>query len=148
MIVFEDIDKKIEFVKKHPFFKCYLDLYKENFEEFSGKEIPSLNYSDFICYKETGSRHEFESKYFERRERLATSFILYLIYREEKYLDMLCNSLWAICGEISWVVPAHLPLKAVEKYRTHLDLFSCETAAYLAEVIYFELSNICLTIDS
>ena len=136
MIVFENLDKKLELVRNHSFYKEYIELYKNRFDEFENNEIPALNYSDFICFKNNGTRHEFENKYFERRDRLVTSFILYLIYNEDKYYNMLLDSMWAICGEISWVVPAHLPLKDVSKFRTHIDIFAAETAEYLSEIVY------------
>ena len=136
MTVFDNFEEKIKEIKNIPFYQEYLNLYKERFECFSSEETPFSTLKEFMCYKEKGTRHEYERKYFDRRDRLVTSFILYLIYEEEKYYNMLLESLWAICGEVSWVVPAHLPMNDVKKYRRHIDLFSAETASYLAEIVY------------
>lgn len=136
MTVFDNFDEKIKEVRNNPFYQEYLNLYKDRFECFSSEETPFSSYSEFMRYKEKGTRHEYERKYFDRRDRLVTSFILYIIYGEEKYYNILLESLWAICSEISWVVPAHLPMNDVRKYRRHTDLFSAETAAYLAEIVY------------
>lgn len=136
MTVFENFEEKLKEIRNNPFYQEYLKLYKERFESFSHEEAPFSSYSEFMCYKEKGTRHEYERKYFDRRDRLVTSFILYIIYGEDKYYNMLLESLWAICSEISWVVPAHLPMSDVRKFRKHTDLFSAETAAYLAEIVY------------
>lgn len=136
MTVFDNFDEKIKEVRNNPFYQEYLNLYKDRFECLSSEETPFSSYSEFMRYKEKGTRHEYEGKYFDRRDRLVTSFILYIIYGDEKYYNMLLESLWAICSEISWVVPAHLPMNDVRKYRRHTDLFSAETAAYLAEIVY------------
>ncbi len=136
MTVFENPEKRIAEIKETPFYQDYLNLYKERFEILDGEEMPHSTFEELMCYSTKGTRHEYESKYFDRRDRLATSFILYLIYGEEKYYNMLIETLWAICGEVTWVVPAHLPMKDVRKFRRHIDLFSAETASYLAEIIY------------
>ena len=136
MTVFNNFEEKIKEIRNNPFYQEYLNLYKDRFECFSSENIPFSSYSEFMCYKEKGTRHEYERKYFDRRDRLVTSFILYLIYGDEKYYNMLLESLWTICGEVTWVVPAHLPMKDVRKFRRHIDLFSAETASYLAEIVY------------
>ena len=88
MTVFDNFDKKIKEVRNNPFYQEYLNLYKDRFECFSSEETPFSSYSEFMRYKEKGTRHEYERKYFDRRDRLVTSFILYIIYGDEKYYNL------------------------------------------------------------
>lgn len=136
MILFDDLIGKLENVKKHPFYKNYLELYKARFEIFQTREIPLLTHEDFILFETKGSRVEYETKYFERRDRLVCAFILYLVYEEEKYMQDLIKTIKAILTEISWVVPAHLAGYDENLHYGHIDLFAAETAADLAEILY------------
>jgi hypothetical protein len=116
--------------------------------------IEGLSYSTYRKYEETGSRKEYEAGYFNRRCRLNLFATLSLVYGEEKYFRALEDTLWAICDEFSWCVPAHLdtwsrvvPIRENmsgvrgkirgdgREHRTHIDLFSSETEFALAEIL-------------
>ena len=62
--------------------------------------------------------------------------MLYLLYKEQVYLDGLCEVIWQICSQVTWVYPAHLRGIEVADYRTHIDLGAAETAHSLAEADY------------
>jgi len=116
--------------------------------------IKGLTYSAYRMYGETGSRKEYEAGYFERRCRLNLFAALSLATGEEKYLQALEDTIWIICDEFTWCVPAHLdawsrvvPMKenmfgengrirgTGREHRTHIDLFSAETGFALSEII-------------
>lgn len=116
--------------------------------------IEGLSYSAYRKYEETGSRKEYEAGYFNRRSRLNLFAALSLVYGEEKYLRALEDTIWAICDEFSWCVPAHLdtwsrvvPIRenmsgvhgrirgVGREHRTHIDLFSAETGFALSEIL-------------
>jgi len=101
--------------------------------------IPRLTYSDFVSYWESGKRAEYDNNYYDRRGRLLVFSLMALLEpQEEKWLHAFCDTVWEICSEPFWCIPAHFydeqraPL-AFELYADHLDLFSCETAFALAE---------------
>lgn len=126
-----------ERAKTDPYLKKQLAFVKEKADEFIEEGIIPIAYSDFQIFYETGSRYLYELKYFARRARLNAFSLLSLVYGEEKYIKAYENTVWAICDELSWAVPAHiddsLPLG---DYRGHIDLFAAETGFALAESSY------------
>jgi len=107
-----------------------LTLWEKNCVE----PIESLRYSDFRMFKYTGNRSVYESQYFLRRRGLCASALLTLIYPDEqKYLVRLMDTIYAICDEYTWCLPAHNTALEVNN-NSHLDLFACETGFALAEI--------------
>lgn len=135
MKFFEDLDRKLEQIKTDAFYRPYIEELKEAYEKDKNADT-ILDYASFMCYYTTGSRMEYQSKYFARRRKLGQALMLSLLYEEEEYLNALCESIWEICNEITWVLPAHLADVKVEDYRTHIALFAAETAHSLAEADY------------
>lgn len=134
MEIFDRYKEKCFEIKTDPFYAPYVEELKNAYSVWKDEEIPLLEYKDFNIYFETGSRSEYESKYFERRRRLAHAVMLYILFEEREYLNKICELVWAICGEISWAVPAHLARERTEAYRKYIDLFAAETAFSLAEL--------------
>lgn len=108
-------------------------LESEYIERYKDKPIYALDYSKFKRFYVDGNRNEFEEEYFDRRKRL--SLLQALAVYDEKYLEDLENIISAICDEFMWVLPAHAFENDVAKYE-QIDLFSAETALYLAETAY------------
>ncbi|MDL2301077.1 heparinase II/III family protein [Lachnospiraceae bacterium OttesenSCG-928-D06] len=117
-----------------------VEILQNRGKQYLNTPIPALSYADFMHYFQTGSRSRYDQYYFERRGRLLVfSLLAWLEPDDAQWLDSLCDTIWQICSEPFWCVPAHfydaqrkpLPL---ELYADHLDLFSCETAFALAEV--------------
>ena len=129
--------------------ECYrpqLDELHAMWDEYGDAvPIPTLRYRDFMLFWETGDRTTFETPYFDRRRMLESTALLALVYPEDKrYLDRLCDVLFAVCDEYSWCLPAHqvpLNLNGVISYAAPdlaasltVDLFAAETAVMLAEI--------------
>ena len=134
--MFDDIQKKLEEIRTDSFYKPYVDELKAVYEVDKRNPILSLSYKDFMTFVKTGSRKESEKPYFHNRRRLGYLTMLALIYpEEERYIDDLCETVWAICSEISWVIAPHLHCNLTEHKRI-IDLFAAETGLYLAEVVY------------
>ena len=102
--------------------------------------IPPLLASEYRAFTKTGNRVHFESAYFARRRRLGTLTLAYCCKPDATLLDAIIDSIWAICEESTWCLPAHnsyirdtpqLPLAQVD--RPVIDLFSAETGATLAQ---------------
>ncbi|SEN70479.1 Heparinase II/III-like protein [Amphibacillus marinus] len=106
------------------------------------RQLPIIQDADYQTYNEffmTGNRTHYESIYFTKRKRLTYLGILLLNQAEDLGLKAeLENIIFSICHEFTWCLPAHIEKdreeNAVKKGYT-LDLFACETAFSLAELI-------------
>lgn len=102
-------------------------------ERLRGQAPPSLTFSLFSQFAQTGSRLEYERAYFERRRRLNTLALLSLLEPEcgEHHTELL-EAIWAICSEVTWCLPAHVsPERPLGET---IDLFAAETGFTLAEL--------------
>ncbi len=124
-------------VRENESYKPLVDRLFELYDEYcvSG-DIPSLKYTEYNMFFETGNRMTYEKNYFFKRKRLNTLALLALIFPEnEEYIEKLQNTIWSICDEYSWVVPAHIwdyPL--IDKHT--IDLFASETGYALSEITF------------
>ena len=120
---------------------------KEEADRLLQESNQELTYSLFKIFEEKGSRLEYEKVYFARRRRLNTFAIVTLLNPQNPiYLEELHNSIWSICNEFTWCLPAHLKnssetstdinyrLQQKEELIT-IDLFSAETAFTLSEIL-------------
>ena len=101
------------------------------------KTYEALKMSEYMLYVETGDRTVFERKYFERRDDCSYLSVAYWLTEEEKYKKPLIDSVFRICDEFTWCVPAHAGLRensSVEKIQTQIDLFQAETGRLLTDV--------------
>lgn len=114
-------------------------------EQYGSSLLTTLPFSEFILFGATGDRQAYEAKYFDRRTRLSVLALLHLTEGGEKWRGALEDTIWAICDEATWVLPAHVGLY-VNEYpegiwdrllppRETVDLFSAITAHALAEII-------------
>ena len=106
----------------------------EMWNTYCTEPILAQKYSDFRLFKYTGNRTTYEATYCARRKGLCAAGMLALIYpEEEKYLVRLMDTVYAICDEYTWCLPAHNTALEINN-NCHLDLFACETALYLSEI--------------
>lgn len=97
--------------------------------------LPGMGYAEFT---RSGDRHAYEKVYFQRRRDFAVLVLAYAFSGDDIWLCPLINLLVAICEETSWAVPAHVERGEPEDHipdfaSPTVALFSCETAATLAE---------------
>lgn len=110
------------------------ELLKEHQEVSSEGPASAVRFSEYIVYRETGSRKEHERAYFARRKRLNTHALMALIFPDrEDYLRELQDTVWAICDEYTWALPAHISWKTGRDPGC-IDLFSAETGFALSTV--------------
>lgn len=121
----------------------YIQYLKDLADRHRGTPIPSIPYSAFKLYPETGDRQVYEygeNGYFVRRGRLASFAALSWLYGREEDLNELYDILWAICDEYTWSLPAHLKAEAFTTQLEHgqymVDLFASETGQALAEIAF------------
>ncbi len=71
--------------------------------------IPPLPATLFLEFFRSGSRQEYETPWFLRRDILADLALAECLEYEGRFLDPLLNIAWAICEESGWEFPAHHP---------------------------------------
>ncbi|MDR6549242.1 heparinase II/III family protein [Paenibacillus qinlingensis] len=108
-------------------------------QAFEREPIAALPFKEWDFYRSQGTRMEFETRYFDRRRRLAALVVAALKDGIEPYVSALEDTIWAICDEYTWCLPAHLMNHdaAVEGEEfKHIDLFASETAHALSETCH------------
>lgn len=127
---------KLAELSDHPNYSAIIDYLKTQVYETFPQEPDFQTYQLFF---DTGDRQIYEKKYFERRKQLTVLGLLCLDDPSNKeYKNKLEDLLFSICHEFTWCLPAHVKRTKEEgnKHKTYtLDLFSCETAFTLAEII-------------
>ena len=113
-----------------------------------GEACLSYRYSpiyatDFMAFKRTGNRVDFEHIYFERRYNLNSLVLAECVEYEGRFLDQIINGIFVLCEESAWQLPPHnsyernQPQEILpDSTRPVLDLFACETGAQLACIYY------------
>ncbi|RKL66916.1 hypothetical protein CR203_13890 [Salipaludibacillus neizhouensis] len=140
-------------IKQKSVYKPLLMEIEAEAQKLICEKDPELPFSLFKKYQETGSRLEYQDVYFARRRRLNTFTIMTLLEPENvEYYEALQNTLWSICDEYTWCLPAHLehnpetntsPERELslqqqtiwEKRKYTIDLFAAETAFALSEIL-------------
>ena len=102
--------------------------------------LPLSLWLDFI---RTGQRAEWEAACFSRRARLCALAAAECVEYQGRFLDAIADTVWAICEESAWQLPAHnsyvrdTPQLALpDTARPLIDLFAAEAGALLATVHY------------
>ena len=102
--------------------------------------LPLSLWRDFL---RTGQRTPWEDAYFSRRTRLCALVCAECVEHEGRFMDAIADTVWAICEESAWQLPAHnsyirdtpqLPLPDIS--RPIVELFAAETGALLALTRY------------
>ena len=105
--------------------------------------IAPLPLSLWLDFTHTGRRTPWETAYFSRRARLCALVCAECVEHTGRFLDVIADTVWAICEESAWQLPAHnsyirdtpqLPLP--DTTRPIVDLFAAETGALLALTRY------------
>lgn len=110
-------------------------------EEALEKPIAPISASLLLEYVRSGDRERHGAASYGRRNQLMNLVLAESIEGKDRFTEAIMNSVWAICEETYWGVPAHL---GVQKAKNGLpdaedptvDLFGAETAAVLALTDY------------
>jgi hypothetical protein len=135
-------------VRSSPAHQPLLDEIRVEAKSLLQRKEPELSFSLFKLFEENGSRAEYEKVYFEKRRRLTTFAIMVLLEPDKKaYREELENTIWSICNEYTWCLPAHLSntsetstavdfsINTPVNKTYSIDLFAAETAFSLAEIM-------------
>lgn len=119
-------------IKNKPEFKHMLDLLVKQYEKDGMDEIPTTKFSKFRLFHDIGDRSIYQVDFFKRQHRMFTLTAMTLIFEDEpKYLEQLQDTIWEICDQYVWALPAHMP-NITENNNCELDLDSTTIGYALA----------------
>jgi hypothetical protein len=103
--------------------------------------IPPLPASLYLEYARHGNRSRYEGPYFDRRERLHRLVLAECVEARGRFRDAIVDTLWAICEESSWCIPAHIGAQQAgvglpEVTESVVDLFAAQTGSSIAWTLY------------
>lgn len=143
----------VDEIKNHPFLGNQLqELHSFAQQYIKEKSKWSPSYDLFSDYEKTGTRIRYEKAYFQKRRILMTFGLLtYFSPEESSYVAALEDIIWSICNEYTWCIPAHFKEpKGVEvpagNRNYAIDLFSCETALALCEILHINQEHLSPTL--
>ena len=111
-------------------------------EKYIGYQWPSIPATKSLLIERTGDRNEYQLVSFEKRTVLGTLLLAEIFENKGRFIDQIIDGVWSICEESFWGVPAHLPKTKdlsglIDVSAPFVELFSAETATYLAWVDYY-----------
>ncbi|MBQ7760973.1 MAG: heparinase II/III family protein [Clostridia bacterium] len=96
-------------IKDKPEYKFLLDAVLKDYEECCHGEIETTKFSAFRLFKDKGDRTAYQKVFFKRQHRLYAMAFMTLLYPEnESYLELLQDTIWEICDQYVWALPAHI----------------------------------------
>src|SRR5829696_5611214 len=103
---------------------------------------PSIPATKSLLIERTGDRNEYQNISFKKRDVLGTLLLAEVYENKGRFIDPIINGVWSICEESFWGASAHLPQTKeyaglMDVSQPFVELFSAETATYLAWVDHF-----------
>lgn len=119
-----------------------MKAYIKTAESYLDFEWPGIPATKSLLIERNGNRSEYESISFKKRKVLGTLLLAEIAENKGRFIDQIIDGVWSICEESFWGVPAHLPKTKeysglMDVSNPFVELFSAETATYLAWVDYF-----------
>ena len=136
-------EKRLQ-VKENPLLKRSFDALEKCRDFYRDQPLYSIPFSMFKRYEADGDRTEFEyaeKGYFRHRGHLETWVISSWLYQDKRDIAMLEDTIWAICDEYTWALPAHMSGKqglyaCLQEDRYTIDLFAAETGDTISEALF------------
>ncbi|MBO5262568.1 MAG: heparinase II/III family protein [Clostridia bacterium] len=121
-------------VKNNPIYKDALNSIWRDYNTYCIGEIETTKFSKFRLFKDKGDRNSYQEVFFKRQHRMYTMAFMCLIYPEnEEYLELLQDTIWEICDQYVWALPAHI--ENIEKNdNCELDLDATTMSMALAMI--------------
>lgn len=96
-------------LKSKPEYKEMVDAIINEYEECCVGEIEATKFSKFCLFKEKGDRNAYQDVFFKRQHRMyAAAFMCLLFPENDGYLELLQNTIWEVCDQYVWALPAHI----------------------------------------
>lgn len=120
----------------------------EKAEMYLDEPIPMLTLSMYHDFFVSGSRNPFVSEHIKRRDMLLHFTLAEHHEKSGRFMSKLCDALWAILEETTWVIPAHvghnptyagqeMPPVYNEVDMHGIDLYAANTATCLALTLLY-----------
>lgn len=117
---------------------------ESNSREYLERPLEAERFSQFQLFGSTGDRKTFEKSFLDCRRRMSHLALMCMIDDNPVWVQALEDTLWAICGEYTWVMPAHIGLNHKEypngiwdqpnPPKQSVDLTAASLALDLAEI--------------
>ena len=116
----------------------------EKAEEVLPAPVPQLTASQFMEFVRNGNRSRYEADYFARRMNLSALVFAEGIEHKGRFIDKIIDYIWALLGEPTWCVPAHIYVGGDKRYVQDplptteyeiVDLFAAETGVFMAMIL-------------
>ena len=131
-------DEKWEQVRTHPYYAKLREGVAKKAEEYLATEPPRVKFSDIHLFATTGNRTVFQAVFGNYQNRMEHYFFMYLLTKDEKYIEPLADIMWNIMDFETWTIPAHVREELPEEARKRfLDLTSTIMAFRISEIVYF-----------
>ena len=113
-------------------------------EEVLPAPVPQLTASQFMEFVRNGNRSRYEADYFARRMNLSALVFAEGIEHKGRFIDKIIDYIWALLGEQTWCVPAHIYVGGDKRYVQDplptteyeiVDLFAAETGVFMAMIL-------------
>lgn len=96
-------------LKNNEAYKPMVDAVLSEYEKFCIGEVETTKFSKFRLFKDIGDRNAYQQTFFHRQHRAYAMIFMCLLYPEnEKYLELLQDTIWEICDQYVWALPAHI----------------------------------------
>ena len=123
-----------EGVKNDPCYKEVIDAVLKDYNQCCIGEIETTKFSKFRLFKDKGDRTSYQEVFFKRQHRMYTMAFMCLIYpKNEQYLELLQDTIWEICDQYVWALPAHIS-NIEENDNCELDLDATTMSMALAMI--------------
>ncbi len=111
-------------------------------ESYLDYKWPYVPATKSLLIERTGDRNQYQAISFEKRGVLGTLLLAEIYENKGRFIDQIIDGVWSICEESFWGASAHLPQTKeysglMDVSKPFVELFSAETATYLAWVDYF-----------
>jgi hypothetical protein len=122
--------------------QAMMQAYLKEAEQYINYSWPSVPATKSLLIERTGNRSEYEAISFEKRQVLGSLLLAEIYENKGRFIDPIINGVYSICEETFWGSPAHLPKTKnnsglMDVTQPFVELFSAETATYLAWVDYY-----------
>lgn len=115
-------------------YKFLINAVLRDYEECCLGEIETTKFSKFRLFKEKGDRTAYQKTFFARQHRLYAMTFMCLLYPEnESYNELLQDTIWEICDQYVWALPAHIDNIEINN-NSELDLDSTTLSMALAVI--------------
>lgn len=90
-------------------YKFLIDTVLKDYNTCCIGEIETTKFSKFRLFKDKGDRNSYQETFFARQHRLYAMSLMCLLYPENpQYLELLQDTIWEICDQYVWALPAHI----------------------------------------